>query len=97
MSIRRTEEEWFELVEGFDEEDMTLEEYCELNNMSQASYYVYKRKLKRRNDMFLPVVFEEELKEDTLYFEVNGYKLEVNDTISESLLKKIIRATRDDN
>ena len=97
MSIRRTEEEWFELVEGFDDVVMSLEKYCELNNMSQASYYVYKRKLKRRNDMFLPVVFEEEINDDTLYFEVNGYKLEVNDTISESLLKKIIRATRDDN
>lgn len=97
MSIRRTEEEWFELVEGFDNGVMSIEEYCELNNMSQASYYVYKRKLKRRNEMFLPIVFEEEIKEDTLYFEVNGYKLEVNDTISESLLKKIIRATRDDN
>ena len=96
MSIRRTEEEWFELVEGFDDVVVSLEEYCELNNMSQASYYVYKRKLKRRNEMFLPVVFEEELNEDTVHFEVNGYKLEVNDNINEVLLKKIIRATRDD-
>lgn len=96
MSNRRTEEEWFELVEGFDDQKMSIEEYCELNNMSQASYYVYKRKLKRRNEMFFPVVFEEDLKEDTLHFEINGYKLEISENINDSLLKKIIRATRND-
>lgn len=95
MRIRRSKEEWFELVKRFDSEIMSLEQYCELNQISTASYYVYKRKLKAQSSEFLPIVFEEEVKQNFV-FESNGHKIEVDENIDDAFLKKIIRATHHD-
>ena len=94
MRKRRTEEEWFELVKRFDLEIMSLEKYCEVNEISTASYYVYKRKLKNETPSFLPVVFESEIEHDFI-FESNGYKLKVSEDISPSHLKLLLKATHD--
>lgn len=95
MRIRRTKEEWFELVKQFDSEVMSLKQYCELNQISTASYYVYKRKLKAQSSKFLPILFEEEVKQN-FTFESNGYRIEVDENIDDDFLKKIIKATRHD-
>ena len=82
MRIRRTEQEWFELVKGFDSTLMSLDTYCLLNGISPASYYLYKRRLKESSQLFLPVVIEEEVHhEKTLSFKSNGFSLEVSDDV----------------
>ena len=96
MSKRRSTQEWFELVKGFDSEVMSLEQYCEFNGISAASYYVYKRKLKNESSTFLPVVFKADDECDFI-FESNGYKLKVSEDISSTQLKILLKATQDDH
>lgn len=97
MRKRRSEEEWFEIVKGFDPNLMPLESYCILNNISKASYYVYKRKLDESSQLFLPVVIEEEVHhKKPLSFKSNGFSLEVSEDVSLKQLRLLLEATLSD-
>lgn len=79
MKKRRTQEAWFELVEGYKHSEMTIDDYCESNQISQASYYKYRRIQKLMSPSFLPVVFQKPTSA-SLVFESNGFKLKLMKT-----------------
>lgn len=95
LKRRRTQEAWFKLVEDFDHQEMTIDDYCLVHQVSKASYYKYKKKLKQVSPSFLPIVFKEPTP-TALVFESHGFKLKVDENISVKQLHKLLKATAHD-
>lgn len=95
LAKRRTQEEWFKLVQDFNNQSLSLDAYCDQQGISTTSFYKYKRQLKKNNTLFLPIVFEDQ-EPKYLRFECNGYKLEVDSKMPTDQLRKLMKAIQHD-
>ena len=71
MTQRRTRQEWFSLIDSFENSDLTHSQFCQSQQLSVHSFraWLYRiRKLKKQTELpqFLPVLFEEQLEETSM-------------------------------
>jgi hypothetical protein len=79
--IIRSDEEVLALLDEFDKSNLSVKEFCELSDISEATYYNWKnrfRKTDKKNDPpgFATLhIAHEQIAEPGLFAEVNGIRL----------------------
>ena len=79
--IVRSDEEILTLLDEFDKSNLSIKEFCELSDISEATYYNWKnkfRKFDKKNDApgFATLqISHEQVAEYGLFAEVNGIRL----------------------
>ena len=61
--IRRSPQEWQQLIDAQEVSDMTIAQFCHAQNINQSTYYLQRKK---RKDMLLPQTTEQWLPIDTM-------------------------------
>lgn len=92
MRVKRSKEEWIKVIESFYKSDLSVSEYCKYYDIVKSTFYKYKREYDLNKQVFLPVSINNEAKSDTISFEVNDVKLNINPDISTNDLAKILKA-----
>lgn len=79
--IIRSDEEVLALLDEFDKSNLSVKEFCELSDISEATYYNWKNKFKRSDRKIEATGFttlqiaHEQVAESGLFAEVNGIRL----------------------
>lgn len=97
----KTREEWFALVNEYENSNFTQAEFCKKRNLTLHKFVYYRQQLRSQNvkstteHSFTPVVVNQAHKASSSEIKIelpNGFSCYVSSTISPDYLKKLLGA-----
>lgn len=86
---------WNKIIADYESSKMTTREYCEKHHLVYSTFVTMKSRMKKKQNSscFLPVICTVDEKENISFF-IDDHKIEVDSSIDDKTLKRIIGALK---
>ena len=87
-------DEWINIIKGLEDSNLSTKDYCAAKGVGTSTFYQKKRRLGLSNNPnnFMPVIFD--IPVTKLSFELNGNHIEIDSSVDDASLKRIINAIK---